>query len=390
MATGAPEVTTVSTHEKSVFFPNLNGVRFIAALLVILHHIEQYKSIFGKLYGFPSRWHWNFFRQIGPLGVFLFFVLSGFLITYLLLLERDRTGTIHVGNFYVRRILRIWPLYYFIVVLGLFLLPQLPFFDVPGETEFIYQDFGVKVALFLLILPNVATGVYPHVPYLSQTWSIGVEEQFYYFWPWVVRGVKKHLLWVMIGLFFAFFLGRGAVKVLLPTTGFWVWIQAFVGSLRISCMMLGALGAYVVYYHRESRFVKTLFLRRTQVGLWALVVGMIATGVFVPGVNQEIYSLVFALLLVNLAANPASIVRLTHPAFEFLGKISYGLYMYHTIGVIVGIKLARHLGPGVHDWLIYPVAIGLTVLIASVSYFGVEKQILKLKDRFTAVRSGKL
>lgn len=390
MAIGAPEVTTVSTHEKSVFFPNLNGVRFIAALLVMLHHIEQYKYIFGNLYGFPSRWHWDFFRQIGPLGVFLFFVLSGFLITYLLLLERDRTGTVQVGNFYVRRILRIWPLYYFVVALGLFLLPQIPFLDVPGETDFLHEDFGVKVALFLLILPNVATGVYPHVPYLSQTWSIGVEEQFYYFWPWVVRGVRKNLLWVMVGMFFAFFLGRGAVKVLLPNTGFWVWIQAFVGSLRISCMMLGALGAYLVYFHRGSRLVQTLFLRRTQVGLWALVVGMIATGVFVPGVNQEIYSLLFALLLVNLAANPASIVRLTHPAFEFLGKISYGLYMYHTIGVVVAIKLARTLGPGVHDWLIYPVAIGLSVLIASVSYFGVEKQILKLKDRFSVVRSGKL
>ena len=248
----------------------------------------------------------------------------------------------------------------------------------------------MKLALFLLILPNVATCVYPHIPYLSQTWSIGVEEQFYYFWPWVVRSVRKNLLWVMIGLFFAFFIGRGAVKVLLPNTGFWVWIQAFVGSLRISCMMLGAIGAYLVYYHRQSRLVHTLFSRGTQFLLWALVVGMIAAGVFVPGVNQEIYSLLFALLLINLAANPATIVRLTHPVFEFLGKISYGLYMYHTIGVVTALKLARHLGPGAHDWLVYPVAIGLTIGIASVSYFGVEKQILKLKGRFTAVRSGKL
>jgi peptidoglycan/LPS O-acetylase OafA/YrhL len=376
--------------EAQIFFPNLNGIRFIAAFLVILHHIEQYKFIFGDLYGTPHRWHWDFFRQVGPLGVFLFFVLSGFLITYLLLVERDRTGTIGVRNFYLRRVLRIWPLYYFIVALGLFVLPQIPFFDVPGETDFVYQDFGVKLLLFLLILPNVATGVYPHIPYLSQSWSIGVEEQFYYFWPWVVRGVRQYLLPAMIGLFFLFFLGRGAVKVLLPDTGGWVWLQAFVGSLRISCMMLGALGAYLIYYHADSRLLRGLFARPVQVALWALIVGMIATGVFVPGINQEVYSLVFALLIINLAANPATIVQLTHPILEFLGKISYGLYMYHTIGVVVAIKGARYLGPGHHDWVIYPVAIGLSVAMATASYYGVEKPILKLKERFTSVRSGRL
>ena len=88
-----------------LYFPNLNGLRFIAALLVIVHHIEQLKYI----YGLPNNFSSSFVQIIGELGVILFFVLSGFLITYLLLEEEKRTTTIAVKNFYLRRVLRIWP-----------------------------------------------------------------------------------------------------------------------------------------------------------------------------------------------------------------------------------------------------------------------------------------
>ena len=126
--------------KKSIHFPNLTGLRFIAALVVLIHHVEQYRSIYGK----TNYWNNSTIRLLGEEGVTLFFVLSGFLITYLLLAEKANVGTILIKQFYVRRILRIWPLYFLVVVLGFFILPKLHFLDVPGWTENIYDNFSKK------------------------------------------------------------------------------------------------------------------------------------------------------------------------------------------------------------------------------------------------------
>mgnify|MGYP000751166612 CR=1 FL=1 len=96
-----------------IYFKGFNGVRFIAASAVIVHHIEEYKAVY--LFGRDDLWARPFVYQLGRLGVALFFVLSGFLITYLLLAEKQKTGTIAIRKFYIRRVLRIWPLYFLIV-----------------------------------------------------------------------------------------------------------------------------------------------------------------------------------------------------------------------------------------------------------------------------------
>jgi len=93
--------------QRIIHFPNLNGLRFLAALLVIIHHIEQLRSILGL----PNHWNNVSILRFGDEGVTLFFVLSGFLITYLLLAEREKFGHLAIGKFYFRRVLRIWPLY---------------------------------------------------------------------------------------------------------------------------------------------------------------------------------------------------------------------------------------------------------------------------------------
>src|SRR4026208_162751 len=121
------ESNKISEPTERVYFPNLNGLRFIAALLVIMQHIEQIKS----MYGIANRWSSPFMQVIGEQGVSLFFVLSGFLITYLMLEEEKKTGTIQIRNFYRRRILRIWPLYFLIGFLALAVLSRIPFFILP-------------------------------------------------------------------------------------------------------------------------------------------------------------------------------------------------------------------------------------------------------------------
>ena len=168
-----------------VYFPNLDGIRFIAASLVCIHHIEQFKSIFG----IESSWNNHLIRSFGKLGVILFFVLSGFLITYLLFLEESQSPTkkIDIKKFYFRRILRIWPLYFLIVFCALFLLPKSSYFNLPIIMNFdIASNVWLLLLLFIFFLPNLVLICFGSIPFASQTWSIGAEEQFYIFWPFVL------------------------------------------------------------------------------------------------------------------------------------------------------------------------------------------------------------
>lgn len=374
----------MSSKETSLFFPNLNGVRFIAAFWVIVHHIEQFKEKFGYD---NQLFYTRFIRLIGPLSVFLFFVLSGFLITSLLLVEKERTKTINIKSFYMRRVLRIWPLYYLTVFLGLFVLPHISYLNISGETELIQVDFSEKLILYLLILPNIVSGVFKHIPYLSQNWSIGVEEQFYYFWPWVVKQTKtSRLLIVMLIFFGIFYITRSLTVLYMPETGLWKYLNEFIKSLRITCMILGAIGAYFTYFQLNSRLVQFIFRKSFQVLLYGTLILMLTFGVYLPGVNQEVYALIFTLILMNLAKNSASILNLENPIFNYLGKISYGMYMYHTIAVVVGVKISHSFDNS--NFVSYPVTYVLTILMAGLSYQYFEKPFLKIKDKFTTVKSG--
>src|SRR4051812_25418181 len=112
------EIATAHQKKSKVFFPNLNGVRAIASLMVVIAHIELDKSVFHLR---PL----NFINleNFGRVGVSVFFALSGFLITYLLLEEKKNFNKITFGDFYMRRILRIWPLYFLVVIVGFFIYP---------------------------------------------------------------------------------------------------------------------------------------------------------------------------------------------------------------------------------------------------------------------------
>lgn len=196
-----------------VYFPNLNGLRFVAAAAVIVHHTEQIKWRFGV----ANIWTTSApIALIGKLGVVLFFVLSGFLITYLLLEEEERSGRIAVGKFYMRRALRIWPLYYVVVLSALFVLPYCTWFQRPDiGIEVIHQNLPLKSALYITFFANVVLANVGLVPYASHTWSIGTEEQFYLIWPllmkWVHRTVPLMLAVIAIYLAVGYLLQSGGL-----------------------------------------------------------------------------------------------------------------------------------------------------------------------------------
>lgn len=370
--------------QTKIYFPNLNGIRFIAAALVIVHHIEQLKSLSG-LEGYwgsvPA------IEIIGKLGVVLFFVLSGFLITYLLLAEEETFQTISIPKFYIRRILRIWPLYFLILFLAFAVIPQISWLQLPGFTkEAVYQDLGTRILLYALFFPNLVLSLMGVVPYASHTWSIGTEEQFYLLWPVLLKYIRKNRLWLMgfivVGyVALAFFL-KSNLAGHIPYS---YQLSGFLSLFNIDCMAIGGIFAILLY--RKNPLLA--FLQNTGLFYVVLVsvVFLMAKGWVVPYVHYEFYAILFAILILNFASNPKIKISLEHPLFTWLGNISYGLYMYHPLGIMLGIALCSHLHIDT-DLVLYPVAFGITIALAGGSYRFFESYFLRFKPRFSKIVSG--
>jgi peptidoglycan/LPS O-acetylase OafA/YrhL len=381
-----------SAPTSSTLLPNLNGVRFIAAFLVLIHHIEQVKWIMKV----PNVYGFYLIKNSGKLGVGMFFVLSGFLITYLLLRERADTG-INVTKFYARRVLRIWPLYLLIVLLALFVFPQFPaLFDYRPVSTAPTSYFIPQLTLFLLILPNLAVDFFDPSYLCSPAWSIGVEEQFYILWPHIMRTKK----WS--GKLMAVIIYTLGIVAIVAMCVFWYKqitppdkaksaqsiILVLMGQFRISLMLMGAAGATLLY-KQHAFMIRWLFAPSVQIMGYALVLGLWLTGTQIPGCNLEVYGLFFCLFILNVAGNPKTLIRLDKRPFERLGRISYGIYLYHIPIIVLLINLLQFILPAnsgiLYNVVLYGLSISLTLLVSSLSYKYMETPFLRFKDyRFSA------
>lgn len=369
---------------KKIQFPGLNGVRFIAALLVIIDHTELFKSYLG----YPTLWANSYSSYLGAFGVSIFFVLSGFLITYLLL-EEQQEGPIRIRHFYLRRILRIWPLYYLIVLLGFFVIPHLDFFQVPNYSSDMEESLH-RLLLFVGLAANVAFVYLPTVAFANVLWSVAVEEQFYLFWPHVVR-IKRYLLWIMLLLlagYLALKFYAGSIDRL---------VELLVIRTRFSAMIIGGLGAYLVFH--QKALIQFLYHRGVQGVLLLLFVCMGLDWIeyySLAWMQDELISLVVCGLIVNSATNARSLVNLENPVFSYLGKLSYGLYVYHLFAVVLVLKALPMLLPlqELPTWIGYPLTLGsiliLTIGISQLSYRYFESYFLRKKIKFTTILSGDL
>jgi peptidoglycan/LPS O-acetylase OafA/YrhL len=367
-----------------VYFPNLNGIRFIAVSIVIISHVFQLSKILRI--ETTNRGLADFFS--GKLGVVLFFVLSGFLITFLLLKEEALTGKIAIGDFYRRRILRIWPLYFIIVGLSFFVLSQLHFFSFPGLSSQVHESFLAKLGLFCIFLPNLALVVYPSVPYASQLWSVGVEEQFYLFWPVLIKKIKKReLLLCSIVVFFILvnFLIFPMLDRLFPGELYIGQLRNFWKSFNIDCMAIG--GIFAVLLFKKNRILDYLYSYAVQVFVIAALFVLIGFKVYVPYMHYEVYSILFGILILNMAANPRSLFNLENRFCNYTGKISYGMYMYHAIAIVISLKVLSSIG--IHFFVVQlAVSFILTVIISGLSYEYIESRFIKRKLRFSKIISG--
>ncbi len=367
--------------------PELDVLRFIAFMIVFIVHRMDFIPID------PAQHYWLYnICLLGDLGVPVFFLLSAFLITELLFRESDETGTIQLKAFYIRRILRIWPLY-FLVFYGLVILTQfVPWAGAKDPSAWLAFTFFAGNWWICL------HGWVPAYP-VNPLWSISVEEQFYIAVPIIALfgrrlGVKAVSLFLIAVSYVAVVL-----YAMHPTNGFssqwtnsFVQFQFFAAGTLLSIYLKGR----VPQWHPALRLIAAL----SAIGCW--LVASIVFGVQADTPHSTVlgapigWALVLAgtlLLFLSLLGFPTKYL----PApIVYLGRISYGLYLFHELIYFLifqpGKAWLARLSHALHlaSWrnsIGTTLAFCLTVLVAHTSYQLYEKPFLRLKRRFTIVPS---
>ena len=324
--------------------------------------------------------------NIGKLGVMLFFVLSGFLITYLLLSEEKKTGKIHSHKFYIRRFLRITPLYFLIIIVVYFVLQNFSFWEIPGMVNPIENNFYSTLALHIFFLPNLVTALHGFLPYIAQAWSIGTEEQSYLLWPVLLRKFKKNRLHLMLGIIGFYIAVRIALYMLAKFDMDVIVLRGFWRHFNIDSTAVGGLFAVLIF--NKDTFLRYIVNRKVFYSVLLLTASLLFLGIRIPYFHYLGYSILFGIIIVNLATENTLKKRfLEWRPISYLGKISYGIYMYHLIVMTPIFALAVKYNLQT-NWLIYPLIIVGSIIISSLSYHFYESIFLKLKTKFTLVRSG--
>ena len=361
--------------------PALDGVRGLALLLVVLYHVV----VFGRVeaVSLPERLIERVALRFW-LGVDLFFVLSGFLITGILRKTRGTEG--YYRNFMMRRVLRIFPLYYLFIAVFFVVLPLL----FPAHHEL--QRLPPLQAWYWLYIPNVRIFLqgdwYAH--YTEHTWSLAIEEQFYLVWPWVVLlAGPKRLLWIG-GLCTLFSLG---LRIWLTTHGANYAKALVLTPAHLDGVMLGSsLAVLVELLEEQPQKLRSLMFKALGVGvigLAATVVAPLARTTRHYGLTVTWASLLFtAMLGLIVTARPGSWLEriFGNPVLRFAGFYSYGLYLIHEpIFRELGLHLPTRNAPAIVHWLALGVVGGVpSVLLAMLVYHGYEARFLSLKRFFPA------
>jgi peptidoglycan/LPS O-acetylase OafA/YrhL len=354
---------------KALHLKGLNGIRAIAASSVVISHVILSLNRFGLT---KINDGWDF----AGYGVTMFFTLSGFLITYLLMLEKEKTHTVSIKDFYIRRILRIWPLYYLVIVIS-YLLMYFYFKD-----EFTTGN----LTFYIFLSANIATVVNAAVPLIGHYWSLGVEEQFYLIWPWLFKKVPP-LKAVTIFLF-CFLTLKIIFRVVMPQSV----IYQFINLTKFDCMAIGALFA-ILYTTNSSLLPKKYFFSNiTQVICWIVFLLAAFGKLFLPDfINHDVFSIATGVIIINIAFNPNVLVSLENKLFDFIGRISYGIYVYHVMVIILLGKLLTNRIPVFNAVLqtvmLVVIVFFITILISYISYNFFEKKFLLLKAKFTKILS---
>lgn len=369
--------------DHKVSFPRLDALRALCFLSVFFFH--SFHTEDPALLNAPTRrFVKGFLLASGDLGVNVFFVLSGFLITYLLLRERRIFGRIQVGHFWMRRLLRIWPLYYACVAFGFLIFPAVKtsLGQAADETAHLhyYLFFASNFDILLHGLPDSSS--------LGVLWSIGVEEQFYLAWPILLfilpYSAYPFLFNIVIIASLAFnSLATQRLDILLHT---------------FSCMgdlAMGAFGAWLLHQRQGSERIAALSKPQViTVHCSFLLLFFVREPLVASGFPEGCLRVVFAMaatmvVLCQSGWNGHTCMLPAKGILSYLGRISFGLYCLHPIGILVAVQSMRSLGIDQHVWqvmLLQPtIALPLTIALAALSYRFYESPFLRLKTRFAKI-----
>jgi peptidoglycan/LPS O-acetylase OafA/YrhL len=357
--------------------PELDALRFLAFLLVLMIHTWMIPEGPGhNLHLLRS------LSRMGGCGVPLFFVLSAFLITELLLREKNSRGNINVQKFYLRRALRIWPLYFLMLFLTF-------------AWAHTVKSSGLSIAelsAYLFLAGNWYSAVHgPMNGFGFPLWSVCVEEQFYIAWPSLVRFATRRV--IAIASILLWLLSQGCT-LYLSIHGAWIhsiWTNSFV---QMQYFALGALLSVAL----SARIPRMPALGRVGLvfgGLGCFLVaeyfcGSVDVTSYGTWLTMPGYSLIgIGAVLIFFGFLGCPMPRASKPVV-YLGKISYGLYVYHGMCLPVAFGVTGRI---LHRWdhlnpvMLYSITLPLTILCAVVSYRFFETPFLRLKDRFAVVQT---
>lgn len=370
-----PEATQAQA--ESFYRPGLDILRALAFLMVFVAH--------GLVWQLNKPIEIGAIARAGEFGVCIFFFLSSYLITELLLREKRDTGTILIRAFYMRRILRIWPLYFAVIAarcLYGFLVP----------THAVSVAWTISL---LLLFTNWYTEGHGYPPgFLFPLWSISLEEQFYLLWPWLVKYLSGGGLLAIASLVLgaayvtlAWMLGQK--RTLDPA----IWVNSLV---QFQFFALGTMLA-IGLRGRVPHLGKTVRWGLFVAGLLCLRAAQAAVYVRDPIVAHDFahiaprfLSALAACLCLFFSLLPSPVGRMQKPLI-YLGKISYGLYVYHVLCLGAARHLLTYFGRRVDSlpsqlWTM-AIALPCTVAIATLSYRYLESPCLRFKKRYTIVQS---
>lgn len=359
----------------SIYFAGLNGLRAIASIAVVISHITLSLTEFGLnpfIFGIS-----NDGKPLGLLlagyGVSVFFVLSGFLITYLLQVEKEN-HEINIKKFYIRRMLRIWPLYYLYLIITILLL-------------FIYCiDINIKsLILYLFYAANIPFIVGSTIPFLAHYWSLGVEEQFYFFWPWVNKKINNLVIPIILVIFILL-----VIKIILHFYYPNSILESFINVTRFHCMMIGALGS-ILYKNKNEIFMRIVDVKLTQVICWIIIFFVAINKFHIASIlDNEIISVVALFIIIGQINVINRVINLELNFFNFLGKISYGIYVIHPLLIFCFSKFIGdlYIYKPYKYIIVYFSILGLTIFISYILYEYFEKYFLSLKRKFVVIKSG--